>query len=153
MARFWLEVNTGQKRTHICPQALAVLFCFNKKSLLQSTKGHKNAAITDQAYSLCSSPALCTFSRLRSTKCVKAGLLSVMISVCIKGLIQTSLKWNESPLIKSKFLIATHFLLSEANVYIYRSVGPNCFLYISKFQLNVSQMNRLPDFLCFVIRK
>lgn len=32
MARFWLQVNTGQKRAQICPGALTVVvFCLNKK--------------------------------------------------------------------------------------------------------------------------
>lgn len=70
-----------------------------------------------------------------------------MIRVCIKGLIQILLKWTERLLIKSKFLILPHLLLSGAYVYIYRSMGPNRFLYISEYELNVIQINKPPDFL------
>jgi len=50
-------------------------------------------------------------------------------------------------LIKSKFLIVPRLLLSGAYAYIYTSMGPNYFLYISQFKLNVIQTNKLPDFL------
>lgn len=90
-----------------------------------------------------SSPALWTSSTLRSIKCVKAGLLSVMIRVCIKGLTQRLLKWTERLLTYSGFLIVPHFLLSGAYAYVYRNVWPNHFLYLSKLELSVIQMNRL----------
>lgn len=69
-----------------------------------------------------------------------------MITVCIKGLIQTLLKQTERLLFKSKFLIVPNLLLSGANVYIYRSMGPNHFLYISGFELSVIQMTNCLTF-------
>lgn len=114
-----------------------ILFCFNKKIPITIHWGSQKCSHYRPAVFLVhNSPTLCTFSSFRWIKCVKAGLLSVMIRVCIQEPIQTLLKWTEELLSKSKFLIVPHLLLSRAKAYIYRSMGPKHFLYISDFELS-----------------